>query len=110
MILYTPDFDYREYMHPAIARDFKGFRGLWHEAEVCYNLVWYHRWCYYVIGEAEITDGAYDRLERRFRTVVHRIKNYPIRYMKLLRTVGSSLPDAYPYNIRRYFELRERLQ
>lgn len=105
--MYTPTFDYTRY-HPTHIADF-AVRDLRHEKQVATNLVWLHRWFYYIIGESIITDDMYDRLERHCRTLYRgKFRRLPARHP--LRCVGSSMPESYPPHIQTYFAKRAHLR
>lgn len=91
------------------------FRNLRAEITACENLLWYHRYLYYVLDEAEASDYDYDQLERHLRGLYGRlIVSGRIRFPvippgSVLHTVGSSLRRTYPKHIQLYFKKRRTL-
>ena len=100
-IAFIPDFPYNRY-HPLLINT-QGFyfTGRAHERKACENLVWFHRYCYYVIGQSLIADAEYDKLERRLKAL-YRGRTLPPA--SPLRVVGSSLKTSYPAGILAFFE------
>jgi NAD-dependent DNA ligase len=96
---YRSEFNYRIYMKYGLDH----FRDEDHELEVCENLLWEHRYRYYVLDNPVVTDIEYDRLDKRLVELYNKCQREPPE-SSVVNTVGSSLKEAYPENIRKYFE------
>lgn len=107
--LYDSGEDYSRFILHGCREGFS-LEGPLHEITLVENLVWEHRYRYYVLSASTITDAEYDWLERRLTRLYWTWrKGFPFNTASPLRCIGSSRNQDYPPHIQKYFASIKRL-